>query len=392
MHAVADTSSLLVDGIINESQAREIERRGRDTMVALAVNSILVVGILATTGGLIFWLADALAVACVGALAIALGTVMARQGANIFSRAATLIGAGLLIGGGTVELMLNYKDIAGPVALLAGAAIALGSLWFSRKGGFVLGAIFLMGITSNLTGLAHIIDRADVSGPLLALVWLYATALIAGAGWKTDVRFVTALAIVPFAQALDTGTFYWHATYAFHSPESTLSILQMSSAIAICLWLSRNSSERNSRHLSIFALMAFTVANLCALVGSLWGDVVGQTVWGPGEFKHFEGGTYQDFRAIEDAFVANALTISDGVYSVIWAVALAGLIAWTALRGRRGLFNTTLTFALIHGYTQLFQSFNDAPFTYAIGGLAAIPLAWGIWRANQWISSTERQT
>ena len=36
----------------------------------------------------------------------------------------------------------------------------------------------------------------------------------------TDVRLVTALAIVLFAQILDTGTFYFGA-YVFYSPEQT---------------------------------------------------------------------------------------------------------------------------------------------------------------------------
>ena len=54
------------------------------------------------------------------------------------------------------------------------------------------------------------------------------------------------------------------------------------------------------------------------------------------------------------------------------------------------MFNTALTFAGIHAYTQLFETFGDEPLAYVIGGLAAIPLAWGLWRLDGWLS--QRQT
>ncbi|MEM9438033.1 MAG: hypothetical protein AAGA15_13435 [Pseudomonadota bacterium] len=382
MHVVADTNSLLADGIITESQATEITRRGREAMVQIVVHGILIAGILAATGGLIFYLADALSVALAGAIFMAGGWLIGRQGANMFSRAGAIIGAGLLIGGGSLELLTNYEPIAGP-ALLAGGAALGAILWRSAPQSLVAGAMFLMGIAAHLAGLAHWLSWSDTfAGPL---PWLYATGIIAAAGWRVDVRFVTALAIVPFAQALDTTTAYWHATYAFYSPESTLTILQMTAAIAACLWLAPKRAERQARHLGIFALMAFIVANLCALVGSLWGDYVGEYVWGPGYFRHWDTG-WQAYDGTRAEFRETALYISENVYSILWAVVLAAIMTWSALTTRRGLFNTTVTFALIHGYTQLFETFSDEPLTYALGGLGAIPLAWGIWRANQRLS------
>jgi len=41
-----------------------------------------------------------------------------------------------------------------------------------------------------------------------------------------------------------------------------------------------------------------------------------------------------------------------------------------------------MTFAGIHAYTQVFESFYDEPLAYVVGGLAAIPLAFGLWRLN----------
>ena len=56
--------------------------------------------------------------------------------------------------------------------------------------------------------------------------------------------------------------------------------------------------------------------------------------------------------------------------------------AWSAHTNRRGIFNASMTFGAIHAYTQVFETFYDEPLAYVVGGLAAIPLAWGLWRLN----------
>jgi hypothetical protein len=121
----------------------------------------------------------------------------------------------------------------------------------------------------------------------------------------------------------------------------------------------RRVSGRIARHAGILAIMGFVVGNLSFLVASLWGDAIGDT-----------------------SSVSSA-RISADVYSVIWAVVLAAGAAWAARRGQRGLFNASLVFAAIHAYTQGFSRFSDEPLIFVLGGLAAIPLAWGLWRLNQ---------
>ena len=137
-----------------------------------------------------------------------------------------------------------------------------------------------------------------------------------------------------------------------------------------------------ARHLRVVAVLALIVANLCALVGSLWGDVVGETIWGPGRYGQ-SGLDYDAWLAAQDAFRAQALSISDDVYAVLWGVVLVILILWSAHRNNRGLFNTALTFGAIHAYTQLFENFGDQPLAWVIGGFAAIPLAWAVWWLNR---------
>jgi len=393
MHYIADTTQLTVDKVISSEQALEIERRARTTMVHLLINCFLCGGIIAATFGLIFWLADPLYVALAGGFALVLGLfILSRVTENfrMFGNAAALIGAGLLIGGAGIELVDKYREISGPIMTASGFLIALITVWRMKTGAltarFVTGSILLMGLTLHVTGLFFWINEAGITGLPVSLAWGYATITIIAAGIFTDVRLVTALAIAPFAQMLDTGTAYFHAAYVFYSPEATLSILQMALLIVLCLWIVKTKSDRLGRHAMILAILAFIVANLCALVGSLWGDWVGETLW-RNAWRKENVGDWQAMHEARKLWQASAVHISEQVFTVIWALALAVTIAWAAFASHRGLFNTGMTFAGIHAYTQLFESFGDEPMAWALGGLAAIPAAWGLWKLDQWITA-----
>jgi len=394
MHSLVNTAQLVAEGVLTPAQAGIIQARARDTMVSLAINTLLCGGILAATGGMIFWLADAVAVAVAGIALLATGLlILARtpETVRMFGNAAALIGAGMLIGGAGLELVDKYPDHAGWIMILGGAVVLAIAGRAMIIGGlttrFVQGAILLMGLALHLAGVGVLASDFALDGVPRALVLLYAALAIAAAGCLINIRFVTALAILPFAQMLETGTGYFGALYAFWSPEPTLSILQMGAMLAGMLWWAQRLPERTGGHTRTLAIMGFIVANLSALVGSLFGDVVGQSIWGPGRAAWTSDMTYEQFEAAEQAFRSSTLVISDAVYSVIWAIALIAMAAWAAKSGRRVLFNATLTFAGIHAYTQLFESFADEPLAYVIGGFGAIPLAWGAWRLNQWFAA-----
>lgn len=393
MHVVANLSALESDGIINADTSRVLRQRSRETMVMLGINVILCGGILAATAGLIFWLASAMSVAITGTVFLVAGLFVLLNGKDtyrMFGNAASLIGAGMLVGGAGLELVDKYPDQASLIMAGLGALVALVFGYLSRqyasKVGFVAGAAFLMGIALHLAGLYFALEHYGVNGITVSLSHLYAAILIAFAGWFVDVRLVTALAIVLFAQVLDTSTSYFHAAYVFYSPESTFSILQMIPVVVGGYLLAYGMNDRSARHSRILATMAFIVANLCALVGSLWGDVVGSHIWGP---LRREFDDWQEWRDASDAFKEMTLTISSDIYSIVWAIALVALVFVAAHRNNRALFNTALTFGGIHVYTQLFESFADEPLAWVIGGLAAIPLAWGLWRANQWFTNKD---
>ncbi len=391
MHTIADTKMLVEEGVISQTAARIIEARARSTMVALAINAVLCAGILFATFGLIFWLADAFAVAVCGGVFLLAGVLTLNKGNalySMFGNAAALIGAGMLIGGAGIELADKYHDVAGGIMSLVGAGIALSMIVARRSTGFatpfVTGAILLMAVALHLCGLGFLADQFSLFGLPMVAFWLYASAAIAAAGWFIDVRLVSALAIVPFAQALDTGTFYFHAAYVLYSPEPTLSILQMIGLIAAMFWVAHRVDERSARHARIHVMMAFIVANLCALMGSLWGDVVGETVFGPNRDFLRKGGDYTEWREAVDAFRANALVIHEHVFTVVWALALIGVTVIAAHKNARALFNAAVTFGGIHAYTQAIETFYDEPLAYVVGGFIAIPLAWGMWRLNTW--------
>lgn len=400
MFAVADTKKLVSDEVITAEQAQIIERRAREAMITMAVNSVLCFGILAATAGFIVLLAEPLPVAILGLLFLIAGLwVLNKSSADyrIFGNAAALIGAGMLIGGGSVELIDKAEDQAGWVLAIGGALIALICGSALRRGsaaaGFVLGAILITGVALHLGGLGLLLEQQGLFGGAKAAFFLYAAAVVLATGWVTDVRLISALSLVPFAQVLDTGSGYFHAVYVFYSPEPTLTILQMGLLIAGCVLLAQRVPERTARHARLVAVLAFVVANMCALVGSLWGDIVGSHLWGP-DYTDFSAiaesnDRWDAYRAARDAFEAKTLVISENLYSLVWALALVGMIFWSAQRNIRGLFNTAMTFGAIHAYTQFFESFADEPAAYVLGGLAAIPLAWGLWRLNQRMAAQE---
>lgn len=390
MAHVVQTETLVEEGILTSDQGAIIARRSRQVMVSLAINSVLCLGIIAAAFGFVFWLADALAVAIVGGLFLAIGTAILVKSTDLyrmFGNAAALIGAGMLTGGASIEIIDKMGEGHGGIALLIlGLIGALITAFIHRqrseKTGFLTGSILLMTTAMHIAGAYFAAESYGLSGLSASMLHFYVAAITMAVGIFVDVRLITALAIVPFAQMLDTGTFYWSGMYAFYSPESTLSIIQLSVAMAACVAVAGLLIDRYRRHTHIFGIMAFIVANLCFLVGSLWGDIVGLTVWGPGYSGwRFEGG-YEAYDVAREAFDATAWVISEHVYTIVWAVLLIAAAFWSAATNRRGIFNAAMTFGGIHAYTQAFETFYDEPLAYVIGGLAAIPLAWGLWRLN----------
>ena len=395
MPHVVQTETLVSEGILTADQGAIIAGRSRQVMVSLVINSVLCLGIIAAASGFVLWLGSALAVAIVGGLFLAIGALVLLKTSTLygmFGNAAALIGAGMLTFGAMADLVDKLGEYWGGISLIVIGIVALAvtAFIFPRSGPttrFLAGSLTLLAASLHVVGVYVWGGNVELAGLSVSLIHGYVAVLLIGLGMFIDVRLVTALAIVPFAQMLETGTFYWSAMYAFYSPETTLSILQLGAAMAVCIFLAKVLSERYRRHTHLFGIMVFIVANLCFLVGSLWGDHVGQTIWGPGTSSYRYDGDYSDYRAALDAFEATALYINEHVYPIAWAMLLIIAAAWSAHTNRRGIFNASMTFGAIHAYTQVFETFYDEPLAYVVGGLAAIPLAWGLWRLNNGFES-----
>ncbi len=390
MPHVVNTDALVAEGILNTAQANEIIRRSRETMLGLVVNIVLTAGIIAASLGFVFWIASAAGVAALGLIFLIVGAVILSQGNELYrmlGSAAALIGAGMLYAGGGFELWDKYPDIAGWTMLLAGLATIGAFLAAFFRGPqsltFVTGSVALMGLVLHLCGIAILLEMAGTTGLAQSLHFIYAAAAIALIGTLLDVRVITAAAIVPFAQALETSTGYFHAAYVFYSPEPTLTILQMAALIGVAVWAISRNSDRIGRHAGILAIMAAIVGNLAFLVGSLWGDEVGLSFFRDSAPRFADFADWQDHNAAYAVWRDQFFEISEHLFSAVWAILLL-VGAWlAATSAKRGLFNAAVTFGAIHAYTQTFEMFSDEPIVFALGGLALIPLAWGMWRLNQ---------
>ena len=255
MAHVVQTEALVYEGILTPDQAKIIARRSRQVMVSLAINSVLCFGIIAAALGFISLLGDALAVAIVGGFFLGIGATILVKATDVyrmFGIASALIGSGMLVGGAAAEIVSTFSDdTAGLIMLGLGLIGAVITAALHQKGsdrtGFLTGSILLMTTAMHIGGLYLWAGDADLPGAIVPMLHLYVATITLAVGIFIDVRLITALAIVPFAQMLDTGTFYWHAMYAFYSPETTLSILQLSVAMAVCVAVSGILVDRYRR-------------------------------------------------------------------------------------------------------------------------------------------------
>ena len=75
-----------------------------------------------------------------------------------------------------------------------------------------------------------------------------------------------------------------------------------------CGWAVARWSDQIGRHAGMLAIMAFVVANLTFLVGSLWGDVIGES-WASVEWS---GKDWPQYEAMREVFRAASVEISAG--------------------------------------------------------------------------------
>ncbi len=385
MPHVIDTETLNAEGWLSAAQADEIARRSQEAMVALAVNAVLIAGILVATAGLIFWLADPVGVAVVGLgflVAGIAGLIWGKPDFRMLGNASAVIGAGMLIGGLGVELLEKHRFVADPIMLVTGAGVAVLAVLTVLKGPaktrFAAGSILLMGLAMHLTGLGLAVE--DAGDWWRVPVFLYAALIVGGAGVLLDVRIVTAFAILPLVALLAIGDHYLDLMTVICPPEATLTLILMTVVAWAGFARAGSLSAIRARHAITLATLAVIFANVCFFVGAYFGDGVGQVFlerpfWDATLSKPENDAV---FRAYRQGF----LFIPEEVFAPLWAIVLAVAAFWGARTNRRGVLNAAMTFGGIHAFGQVFDHFSDEPLAWAIAGLIAIPVAWGMWKLN----------
>lgn len=174
---------------------------------------------------------------------------------------------------------------------------------------------------------------------LVASAWLLAVGVLAQNG------LLVVLSAFALAGALGSSTGYWHASYGLLVRESTVTIIVFGVIGALASYLSmRVLDEPYARLARLFALMALLWVNFGFWVGSLWDYPLEAWIAPDVMSPPYSTEAWDALRAWKD----KALFISRDVFSVTWALALAGVGAWGAMHSRRGAVNMAATFGGIH--------------------------------------------
>ncbi len=213
-------------------------------------------------------------------------------------------------------------------------------------------------------------EFGEAVSPTLPAV-LITIVLGAGALWFRS-AFLAALAVVALGAVFGTGSGYWHASYALFVEEPVLTI-GVFGALAAGVYRARSVAAEAWKGLAtVAARTAMFLVHFAFWVGSLWGDVIGDSSWSQ---------TRWDDYASYEAWEKTALTIPEWPFSAGWA-ALCLALAFLTRRG--GFLSVSaLVFLAIHGYTQYFEVFGAEPMTLLLAGAVLVALAVAVARIQR---------
>ncbi|CCQ72928.1 hypothetical protein [Magnetospira sp. QH-2] len=390
MQWLVDLDRATADGTLSMAGADHLKQKAREAMIAHAINLALFAGVLMVIGGTIAFIPDRWALTMLGGfltLSAAFLLLTAGPMFRLVANATGFIGAALAVGALT---FINFEGVDSRI--VAGLAIGLPAILagvamrrFAPRALSGLGGWLIL-----LGALVHVLGILTTESQL-GLGWLalhYAGLVALVCGMMLNVRFVTAIALVPLAMALSSRTFYSHASYGVAIYESTLTIIQMGLFAAMGYLAAKRYPEQIADHARLIANLSLIWANVAFWIGSLWGDVVGYHLWGPRwEFvtEGMELGTDKSeyWQAAVDVFEASAITIPADAFTVVWAIGILAVGIWGAMSAKRGVFNIAVTFGSIHFYTQYFERLESSPESFMIAGIIAIGAAWALWSFNR---------
>jgi len=383
MKLLVDVDRLVADGVITAEQAAEMRRRSRDSLTKYAINFVLLLGVVLVFLGILGLELGPETVILTGFLVFVLGIASIHKLAarfDVIANAVSLIGVATFLAGVYWLSVLEHDATTPAIAVgIVVAGIDFAALrQFGRRYRFILAATTFFGVATHIAGIAA--TQSDVN--IDWLMHLYAAALLVATGVGLNVRFITALSVIAFASALSAAG-YRHATYSLAIFEPTLSIIQFTAIAGACWWFARRWHERYARHARIVGLLSFVWINMAFWVGSLWGDDVGQHLWGPTRAE--SGGDRSAYERALEAFEVETLVVPDLAFVAVWAALIVVLGTAAALANNRGVFNAAVTFGVIHFYTQWFERLQQSAITMILSGAIAILIAWGTYQLNVWL-------
>lgn len=274
-----------------------------------------------------------------------------------------LIFGALAVSAAAIALVPNAgTGLALAIAALAGAE-ALRRLAPGETFSVLAAGLALMGTL----GLAGWVGWEFQDAPAPTVPALLVTGILgAGAVWFRS-AFLGALSVMALGAVFGSGTGYWHASYALFVEEPLVTI-GVFGALSALLFKARDMASATwSMLLTVTARTSLILVNFAFWVGSLWGDVVGDSWYGANRWENYEA---------FNAWRETAFTLPEWPFSAGWAALGLAL----ALLSRRGGFVSTsaVVFLGIHGYTQYFETFGAEPESLLLAGLTLVALAVGL--------------
>ncbi len=240
-----------------------------------------------------------------------------------------------------------------------------------------------IGATAGLIGwfvlefedtLSGIVINSFATGVTLAMAVLFRS------------RFLAAFVPLGIGTIIGSGGAYWHASYGIFVQEATITIALFTPLAALLWWFGRKVLHADWSPMAIVAArMGFIISNFGFWVGSLWGDRIGEFLFGPS--KELRRENYRAWNEARNAFRETLPYIHEHVFAIGWAAFSIAAIAIGRRIGNRFLEITGVVFLAINAFTQYFEFFEDEPWALIFGGIALVAIALALVR---WQVQTEK--
>ncbi len=280
----------------------------------------------------------------------------------IFGAISVAAGAIALVPNATTGLVLALMALAGAEAL---RRVPAGDGYTMLSNGLAL-----MGTLGVAGWVAW--EFGEAPSPTLPAL-LITFVLAAGAVWFRS-AFLAALGVLALGAVFGTGTGYWHASYALFVEEPVFTLAVFGTLAGLFYAARDKAAEAWANLLTVAARTAMVLVHFAFWVGSLWGDVIGDSSWDTRRY---------DTDATFETWQKTAITLPDWPFVIGWA----GVAIALAVLTRRGGFLSVsaVVFLAINGYTQYFEYFGAHPETLLVGGLVLVAMAVGgaSWRQRQ---------